>query len=200
MKNNPRMIKLGACDELFPEGTHMCLIYDNDEERRESISKFIKDGLCAGERVGFYFDTINPGEVHDWIDDLDVKSGQVTPQEGLEILDAVSCYCPEGHFDPDDFLERMGDFCPSSLEAGFSGSRVTGEMTWSLRGLPGSERIAEYESRFDKISIEQRPSAICQYDARKFNGATLLQILKVHPHMIVHGQIVRNPYYQAVSN
>jgi hypothetical protein len=36
---------------------------------------------------------------------------------------------------------------------------------------------------------------MCQYDARVFDGATLFRVLKVHPYMSAHGQIVRNPFY-----
>jgi hypothetical protein len=36
---------------------------------------------------------------------------------------------------------------------------------------------------------------VCQYDANRFDGATILKCLEVHPYMIVHGQVVHNPYY-----
>jgi hypothetical protein len=36
---------------------------------------------------------------------------------------------------------------------------------------------------------------MCQYDARRFDGATLFKVLQVHPYMVAQGQIVRNPFY-----
>jgi len=38
-------------------------------------------------------------------------------------------------------------------------------------------------------------TVVRQYDAQRFDGAKLYDILSVHPMMIVHGQVVRNPYY-----
>ena len=38
-------------------------------------------------------------------------------------------------------------------------------------------------------------TAICQYDARRFDGATIFDVLMVHPMMIVHGHVTKNPYY-----
>ena len=38
-------------------------------------------------------------------------------------------------------------------------------------------------------------NAVCQYDATKFSGSTIMEILKVHPYMIVRGKVVHNPYY-----
>lgn len=70
-------------------------------------------------------------------------------------------------------------------------------MKWPgpLRGIPGSEKLIEYESRLNLL-VEQNPiTLICQYDANRFDGATIYDVLNVHPMMIVRGQVVRNPYY-----
>jgi hypothetical protein len=55
----------------------------------------------------------------------------------------------------------------------------------------------EYEAN-GKVFLNKYPvTVVCQYHADKFDGATLLECLKVHPFMIVYGQIVRNPYYSS---
>ncbi len=50
--------------------------------------------------------------------------------------------------------------------------------------------------RLELISkfVESGLQAHCQYDARRFDGATLFDVLKVHPMMIIRGQVVRNPF------
>jgi hypothetical protein len=74
--------------------------------------------------------------------------------------------------------------------------RVTGEMSWALAPeVTGADRLIEYEARTN-ILLETHPlAAICQYDATQFDGATIFEVLTVHPMMVVCGQIVRNPYY-----
>jgi len=72
---------------------------------------------------------------------------------------------------------------------------VTGEMSWSLKDYPGSRDLLEYEARINLLVRDVPTTAVCQYDARLFDGATLYGILSVHPMMIVHGRVVRNPYY-----
>jgi hypothetical protein len=36
---------------------------------------------------------------------------------------------------------------------------------------------------------------MCEYDTELFDGLTLFEILSVHPLMVIHGQVMRNPYY-----
>jgi hypothetical protein len=38
-------------------------------------------------------------------------------------------------------------------------------------------------------------TVMCQYDARKFDGSTIYDVINVHPIMIVRGHILRNPFY-----
>jgi hypothetical protein len=38
-----------------------------------------------------------------------------------------------------------------ALADGYAALRVTGEMGWALRGLPGSERLIEYEAKLNRF-------------------------------------------------
>jgi hypothetical protein len=92
-------------------------------------------------------------------------------------------------------IETVGEAHHRSIREGYVGARVAGEMSWAKRGRPGSEKLAEYECRINVLVRTVPTTAVCQYDAQRFDGATLYDILSVHPMMIVHGQVVSNPYY-----
>ena len=77
----------------------------------------------------------------------------------------------------------------------YPSARVSGEMSWALKGIPGSERLMEYEALVNEVFLTHPITAICQYDANQFSGEEILNVLNVHPIMVVHGQIVQNPYY-----
>ena len=100
-----------------------------------------------------------------------------------------------GSFDPRKMIDSMPSRYDSAKKAGFSGTRSCGEMTWALKGISGSDRLLEYEALINTIDNPFPHSGMCQYDARLFDGATIFKILQVHPYMIAHGQIVRNPFY-----
>lgn len=60
---------------------------------------------------------------------------------------------------------------------------------------PVKIRLMEYEPKVNNVLKEYPVTAICQCDAGKFDGATILECLKVHPYMIVNCQIVKKTYY-----
>lgn len=192
---SPRMVSLGFDPEPWPAGTHMCMIFDDDEERREIIAKYLQSGFEGDEMVRYFVDTQSPDELKKSLRD----DGGISPDrlDGRQcaILDAGATYCPDGTFEIDRMLGVVAERYHQSIQEGYVGARGTAEMTWSTRGRPGSENLVEYEARGNILVREAPTTLVCQYDARVFDGATLYGILCVHPAMIVHGQVLRNPYY-----
>ncbi|MDD2769389.1 MAG: MEDS domain-containing protein [Methylococcus sp.] len=190
-----RMVSLGFTAELFPSGTHMCYLYNDEAERLEVMSGFVRSGLEASEKVGYFVEEMSPQALRDYFAGLGIAPPEGGNGRQLEIDPAVDVYCPDSSFSPERMLDRLRSAYDAGMGEGFAGVRLTGEMHWALRGLPGSERLAEYESRINLLVVDCPLSVICQYDANRFDGATLFKILNAHPMMIVHGQVVRNPYY-----
>ncbi len=64
-----------------------------------------------------------------------------------------------------------------------------------MRGVPGAERLLEYEAGLTRVLQKTSVSAVCQYDVHLFDGRTILDILRVHPVIVSRGQLVQNPFY-----
>ena len=190
--NRKNLADMGFTKKSFPAGTHMCLIYSHDDERRNVIGRFIESGIIGKEKVAYFADVMKPEEVREWLRNMEVE----LPQEnGFSIRVAENTYCPDGEFVPEKMLHMLRTFYTQAKADGYPNVRGSGEMSWALRGIPGSDRLVEYEALLNELVVTHPVTAICQYDANQFSGATILNVLKVHPMMIVHGQIVYNPYY-----
>ena len=67
MDRTQRQAAMGFTDEKFPMGTHMCLIFDDEDERRKLIAKYLDAGLREGEKISYFADTMPAAEVRDWL-------------------------------------------------------------------------------------------------------------------------------------
>ncbi|PLX03644.1 MAG: hypothetical protein C0594_10150 [Marinilabiliales bacterium] len=184
-------IEFGFTSEKFPAGTHMCLIYSNEEERAAVVSKFIDSGIKWKEKVAYFAHKMDKNEMDKWLE----SKGVFISETDVEVIKAKEIYYPDGEFIPGTMLDTLQQLYDSSKKEGYSAVRVCGEMVWALDNIPGSERLMEYEAKINQLMESHPVTALCQYDANKFDGATLLNCLKVHPYTIVNKQIVKNPYY-----
>lgn len=196
MNEQRSAIDMGFTKERFPKGAHICMIFDRDEDRQKIVSEYLAVGLNQGEQIRYLTDTTPPDTVRSWLLQLGVELPEVKEGGPLSIAVAERIYCTDGSFDPKKYIDAMPPRFENSKKAGYSGMRTSGEMSWALRGIPGSDRVMEYEVLLNTVQVPDFPfSGLCQYDARLFDGATLFNVLKVHPWMVVRGKVVQNPYY-----
>ena len=72
-------------------------------------------------------------------------------------------------------------------------------MSWALKGMSGSERLIEYESKLNDFFPESKCLALCQYDRRLFKPEMLLDVLATHPAVVVDTDVYQNAYYTPPS-
>lgn len=191
-------IAFGFTDQHLPPGGHLCYIYTDEQEHARMMAQFVESGLVSGEKVAYLADVLSHDELEQYIPKLGVKFPLDFRPGQLIVRQAEETYCPDGTFLPERMIETWYSMYRQSVDEGFAGIRVTGETGWTCNGHPGLDRWFEYESRLN-IVVEDVPfsSIICQYDAKRLGGANLYEVLRVHPLMIVRGQILHNPYYEA---
>lgn len=124
---------------------------------------------------------------------LSYKDSKDSRLLALSVVEDV--YFRDNCFDPEDMLSLLREFYEESIRLGHSAARVIGEMSPEVQQLPGGDRLLEYESRVSLLQRQYPVTTVCQYDARLFDGATIMDILKVHPLMVVRGSVVHNPFY-----
>jgi hypothetical protein len=166
---------------VFPDCHRVCLIFDSEEQRRKIVSEYLAAGLEHGELVRYFADTTAPEDVRAWLQEFGVELSKAEEAGAFGITKAESAYCPNGRFVPEEVIENMVSRYAVAKKAGYRGSRACGEMSWALRDIPGAERLLEYEVRINTITETSPYIGMCQYDARRFDGATLFKVLQVHP-------------------
>lgn len=162
-------------------GEHACGFPATDAERRAQMLAFVRDGLRAGERVYYAVDGVEQDRVREELenDGLDVERLQEKGQ--LKIHPAAELFGPEGRFEVGPTLVRVKALVDRARQAGYPGVRLLSEMSWALRGWPGSEAVGEYELKLNGLFPELRCAALCQYDATRFSLPHLRSIQTGHP-------------------
>ncbi len=186
---------LGFTSELFQDCHHLCLIYNEEVQRRKIVTAYLAAGLKRGALVRYFADTTTAQDVRAWLSEWGLDLAEAEKNGAFSISPAESYYCAGGRLEPTQVIDRAKSRHAMVREAGYTGSCATGEMTWALRGIPGSDRLLEYEALLNTLQPLIPFTGMCQYDSRLFDGATLFQVLQVHPYMIAQGQIVSNPFY-----
>ena len=165
-------------------GDHACSTYSSEAERAAQIARFLSEGLRNKEKVIYAVDELSGERVLGYLQKEGLPADRYLRSGQFEIHSTQSVYAPGGTFDPSEMIARIKILTDQAIKEGYLGLRGTGEMTWALRGWPGSARLVEYELRLNAAIAQGRCIALCQYDTTRFSSSLLRQLKAAHPKLI----------------
>lgn len=178
--------------DLKPDD-HVCCLYEAEEEHQAVLTPFLRQGLERGEKLLYIVDEHSAETVLQYLRDDGVVVEPYLASGQLCLVTSNDAYLRDETFDPSEMIAMLRRETERALAEGYPALRVTGEMTWSLQRLPGSERLIEYESRLNVFLPGSKCLALCQYDRRRFPPDILLSVLTTHP-VIAVGAVVYKFY------
>ena len=195
--SNQEKLNLGIGQYQCNWGIHIAGLYENVAERDEIVMGFLHAGEVNGD-LQFYapaersMDNFKQAYCHNHPDSCQ----HLENPEIFQLSTPQSLYYPEGVFSPWTMDENLNRFYRQSQKKGLRNVRATAEMTWALEAVPGTEHLMAYESRLNYFIPGKPWISICLYNITKFDGATIMNVLRTHPYTLNGGVITENPYYQ----
>ncbi len=176
-------------------GDHLCILYETEQQHQELLTTYIRDGLEHDQKVIYIVDSHTADVILKYLDKTGFPAAGYLASGQFSILTAEDSYLRNGSFDPGAMIDLLRREEDQALKEGYAAMRVTGEMTWVLRGHPGSERLIEYEARLNDYFPGSRALALCQYDRWCFDSRVLLDIIATHPIVVIGTEAYDNFYY-----
>ena len=188
-KHTPRLgiIDGPSGDTRLKSGVHSCSLYESEAEHQAQVVAFINDGFRKGEKVVYAVDAEIPDRVLGYFSQQGRGVGPFVKSGQLEIHSTSSIYAPSGAFDNAHMIARLKILLDHTLKEGYTGLRATGEMSWALRGWPGSDRLLEYEIKLNSLIAGSKCLALCQYHVPAFKASLLRNIRASHSVVLEKG-------------
>ena len=195
MCSNHPSISLGFTEQRFAAGVHICQIFSEESEREETLLKYLLGGLRDGERACCFSEKTRADVLCEYFGNHGIAYDEVEKSGAFALAPTRDIYFLNNRFDPDRMVDVLKQYHDDSVRQGYPAARVIGEMTAEIQHVPGGSRLLEYESKISLLLKTHPVTAMCQYDARDFDGAMIMDILKVHPYMIIRDSVVQNPFF-----
>ncbi len=159
------------------------------------LHPFVRDGIERGEKAFHIVDPEERGSYARRLQEGGIEVDRYEVEGQLEIRDWNEAYLRDGRFDQEAMLSLIEEILDGARGEGYERTRLVAHMEWSLEDFPGVDDLMEYESRLNRILADCRDPVVCVYDSTKFDGGTVLDILRTHPLVIVGGVLRENPFY-----
>ncbi|HET6499661.1 MAG TPA: MEDS domain-containing protein [Amycolatopsis sp.] len=185
-------------DEAWPglvPGDHACGFYLTEAERDGVLNAYLRDGLSRGDKC---FCAVNSsGDSESLLDRLghDVDLAPILARHQLDVCEAADVYLRDGQFSGEVVTKFWEDMVSTALSSDFSFARVTGEVPRAPGALSNVDEFMIYEAQLNWFVPRHPQVFLCLYELSRFDGETLVDVLKVHRKVFFGGILTDNPYY-----
>lgn len=184
-------------DRDLDQGQHICTIYDTPEEQLAVAAVYIAAGLARNERCLYVADSLEAlADLRRALEPHGIDAAAEEFNGALLLLTSDMAHLEGGFFDSERMLRMLNDAVEAALDAGFTGVRTCGDMSWLLRGAQGSDQVLEYEALLNEFFPSVRAIGMCQYDRARLPSELVRGALAKHPTIATRGRYQRNPAYQ----
>lgn len=181
-------------------GDHVCSLYESDEEHRAVLTPFLRQGLERGEKVVYIADARGAERVPGYLQDAGLDLAPYRSSKQLVTIGRDDATLRDGLFDPVGMFNLARAEVERAAAEGFAVVRVAEDRTWAQRGLPSSVRLTEFEKLLDGYLHGAGCLALCLYDRRRFEAATLLDMLPSHPWVAIGAEVCENHRYMPADD
>lgn len=151
-------------------GNHVCWIYDSDEEHREILTRFFKEGLERNERLLYLARRFTVENVTAYLEDTGIEVKDALRSGQLMVMDAETAYLGKDGFQPERLADASCQVAMQAVVDGYRGLRAASETGWLVPDVVSPTRLLEYEFRVDEAVSSLPQIGLCGYDARSVDA------------------------------
>jgi hypothetical protein len=171
---------------------HVCAFVSGREESDAVLDPFIRQGVEGGDRMLYLVDPAESAAPVNRLEHLGYDAEELLEEHRYEVRTWSETYLREGHFDQETMLELLADLL---VEANSPRIRLVADMGWAEGRREVAADLIEFEARANFIHARHQHVVICSYDAAKFDGAFVIEILRTHPLVLIGGVLQENPFF-----
>ncbi len=169
----------------FRQGEHICFLYRSEQALQDMLTRYVAEGLANGEQCFCVETTRIQERLCASLGAVGIDIEAETARGALVFLLEDDAYFGGGSFDPSALVDQLGKLIDQSLKAGFSGFRVSGEISRASGNTALQRQVIEYEKRVDEYFIDKKAIGFCHYHADRFSQKALESVIDAHGlHMV----------------
>jgi signal transduction histidine kinase len=173
---------------------HVCGFFDGPEDESRVTLPFVREGL---ERKELAFHIVDPASRDGYVRRLEqggIPFGELESSGQFELRTWSDTYLRGGEFDPDAMLALFEEILQRQRHR-FPLVRLVAHVDFPSAPQKTWDDWVAYEARLNSVLPKYPDPVVCAYDASKYSGALLMDLLRTHPVVIAGGVLHANPFF-----
>ncbi|TAN58861.1 helix-turn-helix domain-containing protein, partial [bacterium] len=181
--------------ELCP-GMHVGGIYKDKSDKHCAIVSHMLDSLKRNQKCVCVVTEDTRKNIVEELARRKISAEKCAQWGQFILLSYADAYLKDGKFHSERMAGMIKNMHQDSLQEGFKGLRVVGDLSSGLVDFIGHKNFIAYEARVNYFFPDTKALGMCLYDESEFSESFLLDVIYTHPKLFFHGKLLDNPYYK----
>ena len=176
-------------------GDHLVVLYKSESNISETVVSYISNSLSNNQKCIYINGDTDTELIIESLKTLNLYYPFVETNQ-LMFLDKKDAYSKGGKFNPTKMKDLLIELSKEAINDGFTGLAISGEISWVLEYDDGFDLINEYEWKLNSEVFGKFPvSALCRYNMDKFTDEMIINVIQLHPFLIIDNIVHENPFF-----
>jgi mycothiol system anti-sigma-R factor len=168
--------------DLVRWGTHAAQLYNSKNELAEVLVPYMEKGLEQNELCVWVTSEMSEAEARDALaENIQAIEGYIDRGQ-LQLFSYEDWYLPGGNFDMQYVLSGAAKKYQEALSSGYSGLRITGNVSWLDRS--DWDSFMEYENVVNSNVQNYKVLLVCVYKESKCTTDNIVDVMNTHKYVI----------------
>lgn len=182
----------------------MCSHFSNVDEWWASFRPYLRQHLDQDAPILYIHDTTTRQEFINRVNDEGYDAGRLVERGILRLVHTSEAYlrtgASPGSFSAVGMIAYLEALILEQRARNYHSVLLSGEMTWSLSGAPGSDEVFLYERLLNDLLLKYPGvSAVCHYSTERFNALQTLEALCQHTVVQMPGRVAPGFYVRPLA-
>ena len=180
---------------ILGQHRHICAFFNSLDEQHRVLRSFFKEGFERGDKV-FHIVASELWEDHlKRLAEAGINAQQAMGTGQLELQRWQDAYLRDDRFDRDVMLNLIEEVFQAGTAAGYPLTRLFSRVESELVDKAGIDNWLEFETRCNYVFPKYKDPVICNYDLSKFSASFVMDIMRIHPVVIIGSTLRENPFF-----
>lgn len=172
-------------------GDHNLIVYNDIERLEDIIGIYYSENYKRGMKLLFLYNKTPSKTIKNGLDKYYIDFDHLLKTGEMALIDFNKGYLNEGSLDVDCLMKTLKNEVERSLNEGFEGLCVVGDMNCFFEEDTHVSELIKYEALLNPVVMTLPITTTCIYNSKNLNNNLLTNLKKLHPVNLIEEDIFK---------
>lgn len=171
-------------------GQHNLVVYNNIKKLEDNLGIYFNNNYKKGMKLLYFYSKITSQTVKKGLAKYNIDFDNLVKSGKMVFIDFNNGYLQDSFFDADYLIDMIKYEVKKSLDEGFEGLCMAGDMSWIFDKKIDVSELYKYEALLNPLVMKLPLTVTCIYNFKEISISQISNLKKLHPESWIEEEVL----------